>query len=337
MSNTGTMIYRLTVAIVLLSIATFVLAQGTTQKVLSTEKQEYYKIEIDCYDSSVSNAGSADSVAVKFISQNGSTLGETNISGGTLQSSIFGLSVGTESPQCNAFDDAWYRSNVYSNSISPLKTVEISISGNDGLWMDEVRLVKYTAVQTKTEVCSSNGLVCKTDTDVETTDQLVAHWGKDGGLGYCLSTDASDGDANSAWSNVVDQNAKCAETFEFDVPTQQVYVGTPSGGNYRTITFFNQAGYASSMTVMYFVDTDIEGTIVPLPKVVTSGDITAGVKHNFEIPSNLSAGMDINIFMTGVATLDNDFYATTLSPSFRGDECYKAWGTIFDPEGGSCN
>jgi hypothetical protein len=113
--------------------------------------------------------------------------------------------------------------------------------------------------------------------------------------------------------------------------------GGPASAGSRSISFNNQAGYVAYMTVMYMVDETINGVTVPMPKVMTTADLTAGFTRSIEIPYALTQGSSIQVFITAYGTFENNVYSTTVSPSFTGDVCYKAWGTIFDTEGGSCN
>jgi hypothetical protein len=39
---------------------------------------------------------------------------------------------------------------------------------------------------------------------------------------------------------------------------------------------------------------------------------------------------------TGVATTNNNFFQTIVQGTFAGDVCFKAWGTLFSPQGGGC-
>ena len=47
--------YIVSTLFIFIGLPTLAFAQGATQEIISQEKQEYYKIEIDCYDGNVSN------------------------------------------------------------------------------------------------------------------------------------------------------------------------------------------------------------------------------------------------------------------------------------------
>jgi hypothetical protein len=110
--------------------------------------------------------------------------------------------------------------------------------------------------------------------------------------------------------------------------------GTPGP---KSITFNNQAGYVSGMTVIYYENKDLgNGTIAPLPVAKSSGDIPVGFSRHINIPETI-ADMPIVVSITGVGTVKSDVYSTTIPANFSGNRCFKSWGTIFDAQGGACN
>jgi hypothetical protein len=105
----------------------------------------------------------------------------------------------------------------------------------------------------------------------------------------------------------------------------------------RTIKFKSEAGYVADMMVMYFVNQDIGGTKVPMPKTVATDKITAGVSRSIVIPKDIVTTKPIQVFFRGYGTVNNSFFAITVPTDFTGEHCFKAWGTIFSPQGGNCN
>ena len=101
----------------------------------------------------------------------------------------------------------------------------------------------------------------------------------------------------------------------------------------RTITFKNEAGYVAQMMVIYLVSGP-NGVVIP--KTVFTDKIAVGQKAVLVIPDT-APNTKVTISFLGVATIPSGFFSTTLDSKFTGDPCYKAWGTIFSPQGGKCN
>jgi len=104
----------------------------------------------------------------------------------------------------------------------------------------------------------------------------------------------------------------------------------------RYLTFSNQAGYVAKMTVVFFVNQDINGVTVPLPQALTTPVISLGVSNKLEIPRYLAKGMPISLEIEGIGTIKGKVFSTTVPEAFNGNLCYKSWGTIFDAKGGLC-
>ena len=92
----------------------------------------------------------------------------------------------------------------------------------------------------------------------------------------------------------------------------------------------------ADMTVMYFVNQNFGGTLVPMPKTVVTDKITAGVSKSINIPKDIAPNTKINVIIRGYGTTKNSVLSITIDPNFSGQKCYKAWGTIFSPQGGNC-
>lgn len=104
----------------------------------------------------------------------------------------------------------------------------------------------------------------------------------------------------------------------------------------RSITFNNQAGYVAKMTVIYFVNQNVNGASVPLPQAVTTPAISLGFSNTQEIPRYLAKGMPISVVIEGIGTVKGKVLETTVPEGFNGNVCFKSWGTIFDAKGGPC-
>ncbi|MDX1976865.1 MAG: hypothetical protein SFT94_04255 [Pseudanabaenaceae cyanobacterium bins.68] len=103
----------------------------------------------------------------------------------------------------------------------------------------------------------------------------------------------------------------------------------------RSITFKNQAGYVAEMTVLYFQKQYIGGSMVELPVVQTSGNVSVGVTRHINVPLAIS-NRPIQVGIRGVATVKKNILATTVPANFSGNSCYKAFGTIFDAKSSRC-
>lgn len=101
----------------------------------------------------------------------------------------------------------------------------------------------------------------------------------------------------------------------------------------RTITFNNQAGFVASMTVSY---TQVNAGGTTSPGSQSSGNLTVGASKSFQIPPT-APGTSISVSITGVSTMNNNFFSTAVDGGLSGDRCFKAWGTLFSPQGGPCN
>lgn len=118
-------------------------------------------------------------------------------------------------------------------------------------------------------------------------------------------------------------------------------VGDTTSTETRQIRFQNEAGYDAEMMVTYFDDLVQNGVTIPVGKSITTGLIN-GLGGKFRlvtIPKNISKGQPIIISLKGNATMKNDIWSTKLPADFSGSPmpCFKVWGTLFSPQGGSCN
>jgi hypothetical protein len=103
-------------------------------------------------------------------------------------------------PRCGVFADAVY----FSDTFEPfdLKHIDISIGGDDAFWMDEIRVYRRDFANDRFK------------------DNLVGHWGRDNGKGWCLSTDAND--INGSFKDR-STSSGCVTTFRFQVEDEKVF------------------------------------------------------------------------------------------------------------------
>lgn len=104
----------------------------------------------------------------------------------------------------------------------------------------------------------------------------------------------------------------------------------------RTITFRNEAGYVAKLSVVYFVNQNINGTQVPIAKSLVTPAIPVGQSKTLEIPRDNAKGMPISVGIEGIGTTKGKVLETTVPEGFNGNLCFKSWGTIFDAKGGAC-
>jgi hypothetical protein len=116
-----------------------------------------------------------------------------------------------------------------------------------------------------------------------------------------------------------------------------------TAGNTRQIRFQNDAGYDAKMLIFYWVDQKVNGTMTPTIKTLDTGMINGlgGKFRLLTIPKKTSAGKPILIHLIGNATVkgSDDVYSTTIPGDFPASpqQCFKVWGTLFNPSGGTCN
>lgn len=118
-------------------------------------------------------------------------------------------------------------------------------------------------------------------------------------------------------------------------------VGDAASSDVRQIRFQNDSGFDAQMTVMYFVNEMVNGTSVPMPKTAASGFINGlgGKFRLINIPKETSSNMPITVSLTGSATVKDSIFTTNLPANFAASPqpCFKVWGTLFNPGGGTCN
>lgn len=101
----------------------------------------------------------------------------------------------------------------------------------------------------------------------------------------------------------------------------------------RWVTFRNEAGYVAKMMVQYM---EVGAGGVPIPKFLFTDAIPVGQNRTLEIPTS-APNMPVTVNIIGTATVKDNFFSTNLDAAFTGNQCFKAWGTLFSPQGGKCN
>jgi hypothetical protein len=118
-------------------------------------------------------------------------------------------------------------------------------------------------------------------------------------------------------------------------------VGDAASGDVRQIRFQNDSGFDAEMTVTYFVNEMVNGTSIPMPKTAASGYINGlgGKFRLINLPKETTPNMPITVSLTGSATVKDNIFFTTLPANFAASPqpCFKVWGTLFNPGGGTCN
>ena len=117
----------------------------------------------------------------------------------------------------------------------------------------------------------------------------------------------------------------------------EYFKGETISSSERGIYFKNEAGYVARMIVVYYTNQTRNGVTTAVPQLAGTDKITAGMTRPLIIPSDIATNKPIEVSIQGFGTNNNNFYSTTVSTSFTGELCYKAWGTIFKPQGGKCN
>jgi hypothetical protein len=98
----------------------------------------------------------------------------------------------------------------------------------------------------------------------------------------------------------------------------------------RLIEFRNEAGYVAEMQISYVLAAGNQAA------TQSSGKLAFTETKSLTIPET-AANTKITIRIVGSATTNDRFFTTTVN----GDDdfpkqCFKAWGTLFSPQGGKC-
>ncbi|HRH44620.1 MAG TPA: hypothetical protein PKY82_23490, partial [Pyrinomonadaceae bacterium] len=123
-------------------------------------------------------------------------------------------------------------------------------------------------------------------------------------------------------------NAVVAET-QVQPATQVTNTPAPTK---RSITFRNEAGFVAKMMIQYF---EASPNGVPLPKFLFTDNLPVGQNKTLEIP-NSAPNTQIVVSLIGSGTMKDNFSSTSIDGGFTGNRCFKAWGTLFSPQGGAC-
>lgn len=185
---------------------------GSDGRVIS--RTYYTEFVIDCEDSGIENADTTDTVMIRMVSDNNddfSTLLNTGL--GTYN----GLS-----PNCQDGEAVYSYKSPYTGYGITVSDVIVTTNGTNALWIDEAilrrRHVTVTAYEHKYGDINFGGRYDRTTETLE----ILGHWGRDGGKGWCLSNDASD--AHGEWTSRIDMRAGCVRSFRFQVEGNAAYV-----------------------------------------------------------------------------------------------------------------
>ncbi len=116
----------------------------------------------------------------------------------------------------------------------------------------------------------------------------------------------------------------------------EAFRGKAAPAGQRAIRFNHEAGFVADMTVLYFVNENIGGTTVPLPKSQSTPKLTAGFARTLVIPNELAPNTNIQVTITGYGTLKNSTYTTTVPADFKDEPCFKAYNDFGNPLYGKC-
>lgn len=236
------------------------------------------------------------------------------------------------------------------NGATPL---DIAISNSGEVWIvsDTGTVSRWTGSGwTNLIAISARKVIFTPNPD---TFQIVDENGKrfvrESGTSWIAATDAS-GMADKYIEFAVDGETKWGIDSSFNI---QKLGGGNSQGNYtvaetqvqpastitnapaptkRSITFRNEAGFTAKMMIQY-LEAGPNG--MSLPKFLFTDNIPVGQSKTLEIP-NSAPNMQITVSLIGSGTTKDNFFSTNLDGAFNGNRCFKAWGTLFSPQGGAC-
>ena len=187
--------------------------EGLIYRIIKTNFVHYKRIDVnlqvDCFDGLFTGWGTYDDITVKFY--NGTEL----------------LGTKTQVPGCdNSFGDSFFNINAVTAAAPQLMThIEVSTNGKDAFIMDELYFQRTKIAQS---------LDSPTDGyDGGKEDEELIQFGRDGGMGWCLSKDPSDDDGDTAG---------CHEALRFEITSEKVYKTTSSTKLTREIAVFKASG-----------------------------------------------------------------------------------------------
>ena len=207
----------------LLALTTVSAVAGyTPPKVIKTETTKHYAygLYIDCYDKRLSDTGTNNAVTVTFKNSKGKVIKKRNDSASSTvwyltRVTPFKGAATKPYPRCDKISDAVYATNFYTKK-PKIKSIVISTPGKDAFWLDEARL--YLITYTKKTKTYDNGST-DTITDMDVAASPIAHWGRDGGNGWCFSKDSND--ANGGWKPYLSKSG-CIDKRTFKVKDSKV-------------------------------------------------------------------------------------------------------------------
>ena len=158
-----------------------------------------FTVNVDCYDSDVDTAGTNDTVFVE-------AWGDGEL---ILRSSA--------EPNCGALNDWGTKlEGLSKNQVDSIEEIRLVASGGDAFWMDEIYIDSWVVTKSIGEVFESSDWPDLKDTCQKSNGDVSGecHWGRDGGKGWCISTDSDDGHGKM-W-DYIDHDVGCQPCFKYN-------------------------------------------------------------------------------------------------------------------------
>ena len=155
-----------------------------------------FTVWVDCYDSDVSSAGTNSTVFVEAWG------------GGELILRSAGV------PDCGEFND-WDTvfQGLTAEHIDSIEEIRIVADGSNAFWMDEIYIDDWVVTTSIGEGGSNWPDLYDTCTNSDGDVTGNCHWGRDGGKGWCVSSDTGDGHGGM-W-DYIDHDVGCQTCFRF--------------------------------------------------------------------------------------------------------------------------
>lgn len=186
---------------------------GSDGRVVS--RTYYTEFIIDCEDSGIENTDTTDTIMINMVSLNNTNeyITPLNVGLGTYNLLY---------PNCQNGEAIYNFKSPYAGHGITVTNVIVTSHGTNALWIDEA-ILRHRHV-TVTEYPHKYGDINFGESFERTTEtlEILGHWGRDGGKGWCLSNDASD--ARGDWSSRTDMRPGCVRSFRFQVEGNAAYV-----------------------------------------------------------------------------------------------------------------
>lgn len=195
-----------------LMILLLVLAKPQNAYAFNQVGDQRVEVRIDCNHSDLDYEQTEDELTVTVLFTDG-TEGSTTenfTTQGAVSGEIQVNSFARQEPYCDSLGDSVYV--VANPTKSAIKEITISIDGTDSIFMDEIYI--YTATWHVADA-ESNYAEWRRTRDANQATQFV-HFGRDDGLGWCLSTDVN--------ANFGQAAQECYDKVILNPHDNQVYV-----------------------------------------------------------------------------------------------------------------